>query len=484
MLFNSFEFLMFFLTVVGTYFLLPHRFRWVLLLAASYWFYMAWKAEYIVLILISTAVDYFCSLKMGQFQEKRKRKPFLWISLLSNLGILFTFKYFDFFSGSAAAIATSLNIEYALPALQLILPMGISFYTFQTMSYSVDVYQGKLQPEKHIGIFALFVTFFPQLVAGPIERASNLLPQFRREVSFDYARVTAGLQQMLWGYLKKALIADRVAVYVNEVYNHPDQYDGWVIVTATIFFTFQIYCDFSGYSDIAIGAARVLGFDLMKNFDTPYFSRSIGEFWRRWHISLSTWFRDYVYIPLGGNRVVKWRWYYNLMVVFLVSGLWHGANWTFVVWGGLHGFYLVMGTVTASFRKQVNEWVGLATRPFLMKSWDIGFTFLLAVFAWIFFRANSLSDAFLVIGKIVDFSSYHIDQLGLYALAESGTATAPDIFLSWTWIFLLIGLEALAPQLKLQTRPLPLRWAIYILGIVLLLFGGVFEHTEFIYFQF
>ena len=335
MLFNSVEFLLFFPIVVSLYLLIKHSQRWVLLLVASYYFYMAWKPEYILLIVASTFIDYFCGRKMGSIEEKKKRRPYLYLSLLTNLGILFTFKYFDFFTDSLQGLSEYFHLPYESPALQLILPMGISFYTFQTMSYSVDIYQGKLKPEKHFGIFALFVSFFPQLVAGPIERASNLLPQFHKPFTFDRKKAVSGLQLMLWGMFKKVVVADRLAFLVNAVYDQPGEYEGFTLFLATIFFAFQIYCDFSGYSDIAIGAARILGFDLMKNFDTPYSARNVSEFWRRWHISLSTWFKDYVYIPLGGNRVVKWRWYYNLMITFLVSGLWHGANWTFVIWGGL-----------------------------------------------------------------------------------------------------------------------------------------------------
>jgi len=357
MLFNSLEFLFFFPTVVLLYFLTPYKYRWIILLIASYIFYMAWRAEYALLLVISTLIDYFCSLMMGRYpeEEKQKRKPFLYLSLISNLGILFTFKYFNFFSASFTSLLKSLGYDYAAPAFSLLLPMGISFYTFQTMSYTIDVYHSRLKPEKHLGVFALFVTFFPQLVAGPIERAGNLLEQLKVDHKFSYANVIAGLQLMAWGFFKKIVIADNLAIMVNNVYNNPTQYTGVSLILATVFFAFQIYCDFSAYSDIAIGSAQVMGFTLMQNFNRPYFSKTIGEFWNRWHISLFTWFRDYLYIPLGGNRVVKWRWYYNLFITFLVSGFWHGANWTFIVWGALHGFYLVFANITA--KKEIS-WPG------------------------------------------------------------------------------------------------------------------------------
>ncbi|MCL4856946.1 MAG: MBOAT family protein, partial [Flavobacteriales bacterium] len=289
--------------------------------------------------------------------------------------------------------------------MELLLPVGISFYTFQTMSYSIDNYNEKIKPERHLGIFALFVTFFPQLVAGPIERASNLLPQFHKKQLFDYDRISNGLGLMLWGLFKKVVIADRLAIVVNEIYNNPNDYNGLTLVVGTIFFAFQIYCDFSGYSDIAIGAARVLGFDLMKNFNYPYFSKSINEFWKRWHISLSTWFRDYVYIPLGGNRRIKWRWYYNLFITFLISGLWHGANWTFIVWGIIHGTILIIETITIKKETSNNKF----KNGLLMLK-----TFIIVCLSWVFFRANNIQDAFSILTHIFDFGSYSFTQLSLY----------------------------------------------------------------------
>jgi alginate O-acetyltransferase complex protein AlgI len=362
MFFNSLEFVIFFPLVVFAYFALPYKWRWSLLLLASYYFYMCWRPEYIILIIASTLIDYFAGLRMGQV-NKKKRKKYLILSLCTNLGLLFAFKYFNFFNNSLQATFNQFNLFYNVPAFSVLLPVGISFYTFQTLSYSIDVYRGDREPERHLGIFALYVAFFPQLVAGPIERSTHLLPQFYEKHNVDYVRITNGLKLMTWGFFKKLVIADRLAIYVNQVYNAPGDFHGAHIWIATYFFAIQIFCDFSGYSDIAIGAAEIMGYRFMKNFRRPYLAQSIAEFWKRWHISLSTWFRDYLYIPLGGNRVGKWRWYYNLFVVFMVSGLWHGANWTFVVWGALHGLYLVFAIVTQSHRESFSRWIGLTSIP-------------------------------------------------------------------------------------------------------------------------
>lgn len=480
MLFNSIEFLVFFVGVLITYYLLPHRFRWMLLLGASYYFYMAWNPWYISLIIISTVIDFLCSRQMAVQPEKVRRKPFLYLSLLANLSILMTFKYFNFFSGALTDTVQLFDPAYGGISHNLLLPMGISFYTFQTMSYSIDVYQGKVKAEQNLGIFALFVSFFPQLVAGPIERAGNLLTQFRREVTFDYTRFTSGLKLVAWGMFKKVVIADRLAILVNEVYNQPSEYTGVSLAIATFFFAFQIYCDFSGYSDIAIGTARMMGFDLMENFHRPYFSKSIGEFWRRWHISLSTWFRDYLYIPLGGNRVVKWRWHYNLFITFLVSGLWHGANWTFVIWGALHGGYIVLENV-ARFPIR-SEGVG----KYLRMAW----TFLWVCVAWVFFRANSLEDAVYICNHLItDFipslSMAIQDPLHyVYLGQDSGTFLVALAAIGFMEIIHILQ-RYHGTQYFFEDKPAPFRWSFYtliMLGIVLL--GVYHSKSEFIYFQF
>ena len=321
MLFNSLHYLIFLPIVVGLYYLFPHKWRWALLLAASYYFYMCWKAEYAILLVISTGVAYFAGLGISGTGDVRRRKIYLWSCLAILLTILFTFKYFNFVNASLRSLFAHFQVPLQIPYLDLLLPIGISFYTFQKISYVVDVYYGRVKAEKHFGIFAVYSCFFPQLVAGPIERAQHLLHQFYERHEFSYERATSGLMLILWGFFKKVVVADRVAILVKAVYSDPHSYSGLPLVVATGFFAFQIYCDFSGYTDIAIGSARLLGFDLMANFRQPYFSKSIPEFWRRWHISLSTWFKDYLYIPLGGNRVVKWRWYYNLFITFFISGL-------------------------------------------------------------------------------------------------------------------------------------------------------------------
>lgn len=490
MLFNSFEFLVFFPTVVGLYFLLPHRLRWLILLIASYTFYMFWRIDYAIILVVSTLIDYICGRMMDKYgeEEKTKRKPWLWLSLFSNLGILFTFKYYNFFSTAAVDLARVLGVSYAAPAFELLLPMGISFYTFQTMSYSIDVYFGRIKAEKHLGIFALFVTFFPQLVAGPIERAGNLLAQLREKHEFDYRRVTDGLKLMTWGLFKKVVIADNLALMVNQVYNNPTDYEGIPLILATIFFAFQIYCDFSGYSDMAIGAAQVMGFNLMENFRSPYFAKTIKEFWGRWHISLSTWFRDYLYIPLGGNRVVKWRWYYNLFITFLVSGLWHGANWTFIVWGALHGFYQMFGQATVAQRNTAVMALGFNRWPRLYNILQMGITFSMVCFAWVFFRANTINDAFYIITSIFSGLKQSIAAvLKNHSLILLGQSSYVFIVMVISIIILLVIDSARVKgslRGKINQQPVYVRWSVAYSLILAILILGRFSKSEFIYFQF
>ncbi len=496
MLFNSIAFIFFFPIVVITYFLLPYKYRWILLLAASYYFYMCWRVEYIVLILISTLVDYFVAIRMSEIPEKKKRRKWLYLSLLCNLGILFGFKYFNFVGDSINAFFNQFNIMMEVPGFNVLLPVGISFYTFQTLSYSIDVYNDKVKPERHLGIFALYVSFFPQLVAGPIERPDRLLPQFRQKFDFDYRRVVDGLKMMVWGFFMKLVIADRLAPFVEKVYLSPKKAqaildagqpllvkaEGLEVIIATFFFAFQIFGDFAGYSIIAIGAAKVMGYDLMQNFRRPYFSGSIREFWQRWHISLSTWFRDYVYIPLGGNRVVKWRWYYNLFITFLISGLWHGANWTFVVWGALHGVYLVFAIVTDKWRGGVAKRIGLADHPKVFRGVQIFTTFILACLAWVFFRAPTVSYAF---GLIVNMFKIDSSQ---FTLKLFNGLEAYELVLCFFFIGLMEFIHAWEEWGK---QPTPLysnsqvvRWVAYVTILVLILGFGVFSSSEFIYFQF
>jgi len=498
MLFNSFDFVLFFPIVVALYFATPHKARWAVLLGASYVFYGWWRVEYIGLIVFSTVVDYVSALRMGRKETRAGKLPWLILSLASNLGLLFTFKYLGFFAESAEAISSFIGVGGELNVPALLLPVGISFYTFQTLAYTIDVYRGQQKPERHLGIFALYVSFWPQLVAGPIERSQNLLPQFRERHYFVHSRAVSGLRLMLWGFFLKLVLADRLAIVVNEVYTNPDLYGGWTVVLATLFFAFQIYGDFAGYSLIAIGAARVMGFDLMQNFRTPYFSQSIGEFWRRWHISLSTWFRDYLYIPLGGNRVPKQRWYANLFIVFLVSGLWHGAAWTFVIWGALHGLYLIIGAATNEYREKVWGWLAdsydlwgsqavhsegmTAPNPSTFRPWiGTALTFSFVLFAWVFFRAGSLHDATVLIANTMSPNTAGLGELiqsiGAYNLITSAFAT-----LAVLAVDVITGDGDV--DRWLQKKSTILRWTLYVALLFVLAITGVYDSGEFIYFQF
>ncbi len=479
MLFNSLEFILFLPMVVALYFWLPNRFRWILLLTASYYFYMCWNYKYVVLIFITTFINYLCGIGIARSKIKAFKILYLTAGLVASFGMLVYYKYFNFFGSSVNTVLDQFNIFYRIPAYSVILPVGISFFTFQTLSYTIDVYKGNQPVEYHFGIFALYVSFFPQLVAGPIERSTNLLPQFYQEHNLKYENIRDGIAQMLWGFFKKVVIADRLAVYVNTVYNSPGEYQGAHYLIATLFFTFQIYCDFSGYSDIAIGTAKIMGFKLMVNFRRPYMSQNIREFWQRWHISLSTWFRDYLYIPLGGNRVDKWRRYFNLFITFVISGLWHGANWTFIVWGALHGFYMVFATLISGIRERFNNLIGLTRVPGLHKILQQLTTFVLAYFAWIFFRARTLHDA----GYIIQ-GMFHPDftaQLNVFKFKA-------DFYLSFLLILLLLIIEVFEERYELYTRvrllPNFYKWSLAgALGLSLLLLG-VWEASDFIYFQF
>src|SRR5688572_25350925 len=485
MLFNSFTFLIFFPVVVTIYFVIRHRFRWAWLLAASCYFYIAFIPVYILILFFTIAIDYMADILIEN-AEGRKRKLWLVTSIFANVGVLAVFKYFNFLSANARAIAEVFHWPYDFPLLSIILPIGLSFHTFQAMSYTIEVYRGRQPAERHLGIYALYVMFFPQLVAGPIERPQNLLHQFRERHSFEYERVTDGLRQMAWGLFMKVVIADRLARYVNVVYNEPTNFHGLTLVVGTLFFAFQIYCDFAGYSHIAIGSARVMGFRLMRNFDRPYLSRSISEFWSRWHISLSTWFRDYVYIPLGGNRVSKPRWYFNLFVTFLLSGLWHGANWTFVVWGALNGFYLISSIASHGMRERIAARTGLMDHPRFHAVARVGLTFALTCFAWIFFRAGSLSDASHIISQMFVRPTLH--QIIPDGLRAEGI-TKLQVAFSGMLIAGLMLFEAISARVDIARRfaiqPAWVRWpAYYLLCMSIWLLGVSNEAKAFIYFQF
>lgn len=394
MLFNSIAFLLFFPILCALYFCIPAsqlRLRNLLLLVASYYFYMNWDPAYALLLLTSTVITYLAALGIGYFKEKRKKKICLVSSLVLNLAILFLFKYFNFLAMNIETALQASGFAVNMPKFALLLPVGISFYIFQALGYSIDVYRGTVKIERDFPTYALFVSFFPQLVAGPIERSQNLLPQFKQQHRFDYDAVMSGVKLMVWGYFMKLVLADRCGIYVDTIFNNVDKHNGGSYLVASLLFPFQIYGDFAGYSLIAIGVARVLGFRLMENFHRPYFACTIGEFWHRWHISLSTWFKDYVYIPLGGNRVGKLRNYFNLLITFVISGIWHGANWTFLCWGTIHGILLC---IEKAFGISKQKYTGAK------KSFHWAATFVLVCFAWILFRANNLSDAVSVVTGI------------------------------------------------------------------------------------
>lgn len=489
MLFNSFEFAVFFPVIVTLYFLLPHPRRWILLLVGSYYFYGSWQVEFLALILASTLIDYFAAQKIAAAKDKRRRVGFLLLSILGNMGPLLVFKYLDFFNSSIAELANIIGWNYPIEALNLILPVGISFYSFQTLSYTIDVFNKKIQPENHFGIFALYVSYFPQLVAGPIERPGNLIPQLRKKISINWARIRSGLTQMLWGFFMKLVIADRAAVIVNQIYDSPQKFDGLPLVFATVFFAFQILGDFAGYSNIAIGASRILGIDLMKNFDRPYFSKSIAEFWRRWHISLSTWFRDYVYIPLGGNRVVKWRLYYNILITFTISGLWHGAAWTFIAWGVLHGLYMVIGHITLDIRSKFKRLIGLKQTGLINRIWQVSFVFVLVCIGWVLFRATTFDDAVYILTNLHTNLSEQISEIesfrDLARMLKVSASNLMSVIVGIT-VLLIVNLYQRRADYYQHFLQLPtfIRWSAYYLIILLILFFGSFEGEDFIYFQF
>jgi len=491
MLFNSIQFLIFFPIVTILYFVLPHRFRWFLLLTASCYFYMVFKPIYILILGFTIVIDYFAGIYIEKSAGKQ-RKFYLILSLVANIGVLAVFKYYNFINLNFTWLLEEFNLQNPIPFLDILLPIGLSFHTFQAMSYTIEVYRGNQKAEYHFGIYALYVMFYPQLVAGPIERPQNVLHQFYEKHSFDYQRVTDGLKLMAWGMFKKVVIADRLAVMVDVVYKDPYPHKGIPLLVATACFSIQIFCDFSGYSDIALGSAQVMGFKLMKNFDRPYFSKTISEFWRRWHISLSSWFRDYLYFPLGGNRVSKWRREYNLFIVFLVSGIWHGASWTYVIWGAIHGFYLVFANQTEAIRNNIVNIIGIKKLPTLYKIIQIITIFCLTSFAWIFFRVMKVQDAFYIIQSMFTNLGEQIQQLGNKAFVEKNIfleqgATNFAMVVFAIFVMEIVHLYQRGQSLRdvLNQKPILVRWVLYY-GIVLaILFLGMYDSpAQFIYFQF
>lgn len=478
MLFNSLSFAVFMTVIFFVYWLLPQKFRWPLLLIASYYFYMSWNPKYVVLILFTTIVSYVSALAIDKVSTARTKKLVLTVAIISCLGVLFFFKYFNFTSEIVTSIANKLAIPLNPITLKVLLPVGISFYTFQTLSYVIDVYRGTVKPERNFGIYATFISFFPQLVAGPIERTNNLLPQIKSNKIFDYNKVSYGLKLMAWGFFKKLAVADYMAIYVDKAYKHIGSLHGIDCAIAILFFTFQIYCDFSGYSDIAIGAAKLLGIDLMTNFKSPYFSKSIKEFWSRWHISLSTWFRDYVYIPLGGNRCSKFRNKINLMITFLASGLWHGAGWNFIVWGGIHGFIQVLeknfNIKTPKSKKAKLVFSAISTLV----------VFAICNIAWVFFRADTINDAVYIIKtafvSLAHPKEYFDIKLGL----KLDDAIKIGISLLILTVFDYFSLKT--DVIKwVSNQKLLFRWTYYVAIIILIVLCiPITNQTTFIYFQF
>lgn len=474
MLFNSLHFVAFYLVFLVVFFLIPIRFRWVVLLVASYYFYMTWKWQYISLLLGLTIINYFLGIFLDKEQSPKPRKYWLVASVIINVGILFYFKYFNFFLSSVNSSFSLLGSSINIPRLDILLPLGISFFIFQKLSYLIEIYYRRFSPEKNFGMFAVFCSYFPQLIAGPIERPQNLLPQLNNLQPFNYNNGVLGLRLILWGLFKKVVVADRLCYFANTVFNHPQDYHGLAVIIATIFFSFQIYCDFSGYSDIALGTARVMGVELMKNFNTPYFAKSIKEFWSRWHISLSTWFRDYFYISIGGNRVSLPRWGFNLFLTFLVSGVWHGASWTFIIWGGIHGL--------VSALEAINDKLGWIKFKF-PNILSTLITFSIVAFAWIFFRANSLNDALILINHSIDFSHPFLGEIKglemsyLYNLA-----------IGFPLIILLLIIESGMKNsyfVDVFHQKQWFRYGCYVLLCLLVAMFGVFvEQSDFIYFQF
>ena len=481
MLFNSNAFYVFLPIVFMVYWAMPQKYRWGILFVASYYFYMSWNVKYVALILLTTVVSYGAAILMERWESRGRKKACLGGALLISLGVLFFFKYFNFLSNSVTELLTRLAIPVQPFTLKLMLPVGISFYTFQTLSYVIDVYRGDVKACRHFGKYATFVSFFPQLVAGPIERTGNLLPQIEEPHTFDCEKAIAGAKMIAWGFFKKIAIADTISVYVDLVYGHLPDYRGFTLVIATALFAFQIYCDFSGYSDIAIGVAKLLDIDLMTNFESPYFSASIKEFWSRWHISLSTWFRDYVYIPLGGNRVGPFRHRMNLMLTFLASGLWHGANWTYVLWGGIHGLGQIVERLWSKGKKQRRTWYGVLL------------TFSFVCFAWIFFRADSISDAWYVVTHLFSGLAHPRAYVveGIQAFRGSGMTTGlglGGLIQALVCIFVLVGYDFLALKQDVWGRlgrlAKPIHYGLYFVLLFVILYSRQLGEYEFVYFQF
>ena len=502
MLFNSLSYLIFFPAIAALYFLIPwQKARNGLLLIGSYYFYMCWDPRFILLMLGCTLITYLNALfvdisrkeeEANVAKEKRRtgqRKLYTTITIIFTLAVVAWFKYANFLTESLVSLLNLAGVPLTIPKMNIALPVGISFFTFQSLSYVIDVYRGDTKAEKNFFRYALFVSFFPQLVAGPIERSGNLLGQFREKHKFDSREVVKGAMLMVWGFFMKVVVADRVAIVVDQVYNYYGSYEGVIPILGTVLFAVQIYCDFNGYTTIAIGSAEVMGFHLMQNFQHPYLAVSVADFWRRWHISLTSWFRDYIYFPLGGSRCAKWKRYRNIMVVFLVSGLWHGAAWTYVIWGGLNGLMQIIGDLLKPIRKKVLSVLRVNTDSFGHKLLQIFITFVLVDLAWVFFRAKDLSSAIHIIRSSFVWNPWLLVDGTLYTLGLEQV----DFWIMVLSILVLLGVDILHAN-KISIRdsvlawPLPVRWALVYGAVFWILLFGVygpaFDAASFIYFQF
>jgi alginate O-acetyltransferase complex protein AlgI len=480
MLFNSINFAIFLPIVFILYWLLAEKklyFQNILLLVSSYFFYACWDWRFLFLLIFSTLLDYFTGLKMSENENQKTKKTWFWLSIIINLGFLGVFKYYNFFAASFATAISQLGFHINPWTLKVILPVGISFYTFHGLSYVIDIYKGRIKAEKNFINYSVFVSFFPLLVAGPIERATHLLPQIQKKRTFNYHQAVDGLRQILWGLFKKVVIADQCAEYANTIFNNSSDYSGSTLVLGAIFFTFQIYGDFSGYSDIALGTAKLFGIELLRNFAYPYFSRDIAEFWRRWHISLSSWFKDYLYIPLGGSKGGTWMKIRNTFIIFLVSGFWHGANWTFITWGLLNALFIMPSIIFNTNRNNIDIVAQGKYLPSLKELFSIILTFGLTVFAWIFFRSENLSSAFNYILGIAKPSLLSLPEIRPTNLLFILTCF---IIAEWFSREKKHGLEFNSSKMVK-----PIRIGIYvILSYSVLLRLGFHQQSEFIYFQF
>lgn len=494
MLFNSIQFLIFFPIVVFLYFILPHRFRWSMLLLASCYFYMSFVPVYILVLILLIVIDYISGICIERTENQKTKKIYLLVSIISTCLILFIFKYFNFFNSNFESLAKLIHWNYPIGFLKLILPIGLSFHTFQSLSYVIEIYKGKQKAEYNFGIYALYVMFFPQLVAGPIERPQNLLHQFYEKHFFDFEKISSGLRLMLWGFFKKLVIADRLAPFVNQVYNDPHAFTGISLWSALFYFAIQIYCDFSGYSDIAVGAARVLGFRLTKNFNLPYFSRSITEFWRRWHITLSSWLKDYVFTPLAFKyrNLGKLGICLSMVITFVLIGLWHGADWTFVLFGFSHGLIICFEFLIEKPRKNI-----LSKIPnYITNTLGIIYTFCIWSLTLIFFRAKDLGDSFYIMGHLFSgVKKYVVDNLLNLSLSSGKLKPfllgqhREEFMVAVLAIAIMISVHSISRCPKgvatfLEKMPILIRWSFYWAVIFVILFLGVFTESPFIYFQF